>query len=222
MTDCLRFPNSEYLGANPLGGYQCPRGFIRCPEPEHDIDDIRTYIHDREMQQQITPLSNILIAFLGACVSNTDNGDFADKLSSLGVRSILGFKVFFGGMRPRIGEGYRVWTEVFIPEIWRHLSHGATLLSAAQRAFERIKNEPAAQFGLAIIFPPRENCGSTRALRLFLRETADGERFFELPNGDRVHLNTIVKITGDTNIRIIDPNDPRARQRRGDCRCVGQ
>jgi len=148
-TDCLSFPNYQWLDANPEENYICPRNFPKCrPNAEYDVDKIKDFIKDEEKKQN--PLSKVYIVTLFGCMTVV-NGDFAEKLKKLGVKSIIGFKTFIGSLRRPVEE----WGMVF-EEIWRHLSHGATISQAIDYTINNLYRR-GSQF-LIIAFSPQNPC----------------------------------------------------------------
>jgi len=227
--DCLRFPSGPpLLGANPVGVWNCPIGFPQCPESELDIGTIKEYVKDEERKE--TPLTNVLVVVLTACFSFTDvNGDFANKLINLGAQGVLGVKVAIGGWPKRtVGPGedpfiaIKIWDRLH-EFIWKHLSHGATLRSAAKKAYDEFINEAAKyqlNYELGILYF-RQNCGPTSKGRLYLYYDKSLRKFL-LKNYDGyiVEWNYILKIGGNENIRIVNPEDERVKSLRGKCDCV--
>ena len=217
-TDCARFPDRKALGANPIESYECPRKFYKCPVTEYDVENIRNYIEDEERKEQNEFLSNVLIAIWYGCFTGV-TGDFSQKLKNLGVKTVVCCKVAMGGLT---GPVIMYWDEL-IKNIWKHLSHGATLQTAIKKAWEDFIGGEYAYKDLWILFNPIDLCDikytmvRARVLRI------DGDLRYQYDN--KLLLLTsevILRIEGDNNVRIIDPNDPRAKQARykDKCRCV--
>ena len=210
-TDCLYFPNGEYLGTNPPpGGYQCPMPrpprSVTCPGgTEFEIDNIRIYVKDNEKKEK--PLSNVILITLFGCITNTEvKGDFSKRLEELGAKSILGIKGLVGATSRIIDEIKRLresWDFIF-ENIWRHLSHGANLTDAIKEALKE-SNIFGPGFHV-IIYPPKNPCEKARFERIYYIR---GELRFH--DGTIISYSHIFKITGDSNIIIIDPKDDRAK-----------
>lgn len=228
-SDCLRFPSgSSLLGANPVSNWQCPLYYHSCPQPELDIEIVKQYITNEERKE--SPLSNVLVVVLTGCFTFTDiNGDFANKLINLGVKGIVGIKVFIGGYQiraPRPGQdpliALKIWDKLH-EFIWKHLSHGATLRSAVEKAFEDFVDEVAEEGirnELGILLWSGLSCGPTRKERLYLNLSNPYEPRLEYHDGRIVKWDDILKIAGDENTRIVDPEDEKVKKLRGKCGCV--
>ncbi len=216
-TDCVRFPNKNkgVLGANPEI-YKCPINYPYCPLTEYDVGDIRNYIKDEEKKKQDKPLSNILVAIWFGCFTNV-KGDFAGKLNEMGVQAVLGCRVAIGGSSR---EAFYFWGNLF-EDIWRHLSHGATLRAAVEQAYREFIRGKSAGFEL-VIFWPNPICVDVMEMSRLYRELANGESYLTYDKEGKKQIatpNTIIQITGENNIRIVAPDSDRVIKFRKGCSC---